>query len=353
MISAANRPDSVRREFLTRVLPLALGVGALGVVASYLQHGFLIGGTRGVPLAGTGCEAAIWHLLLLGFGAGYAMALVGGATGLVSLPYAMSALGFTTTNVSPTVQWETFLNPFGALIGFRRRGQWNRDFSLPLCLGAALGALGGPVIRVQWLPDAVPFKAAVGLALIFVGVQMLYGVFRPQRAAGASGVIAHFVGETVQIQTLSADWKNLTIAYGDGDRRMSVPGLVALGCGVGVVGTTLGVGGGFLLVPILAEFYALPMRVIVAGSIPFVIVLSAVGLFSFNVTTPLLTGLSVPTEWAWGCFTGSAAILGSWCATHSQRRIPEGALRGFLGASNLLVGLLYVLNYVGASPIAI
>jgi hypothetical protein len=37
---------------------------------------------------------------------------------------------------------------------------------------------------------------------------------------------------------------------------------------VGVVRSTLGVVGGFLLVPILAEFHCLPMRVIVAASIP-------------------------------------------------------------------------------------
>ncbi|MDO8539936.1 MAG: sulfite exporter TauE/SafE family protein, partial [Opitutaceae bacterium] len=262
MAHSAETRAAAQREFWTRVLPLALAVWAFGIAASYLQHGFLIGGERGVPLAGPDCHAALWHLLLLGFVAGYTMALVGGATGLVALPYSMSVLGFVTTNVSPTVQWETFLNPFGALIGFRRSGQLNGNFALPLCVGAALGALIGPFIRVQWLPDPVPFKAAVGVALMFVGVQMLYGVFQPRRAAAAAGVIAHFVAEPTRTRTVSKSWSHLTIAYGDGDRRMSVPGLVLLGAGVGVIGTMLGVGGGFLLVPILAEFYRLPMRVI-------------------------------------------------------------------------------------------
>ena len=59
MTGAVNGPGHLRREFLARVLPLALGVWTVGVGASYLQHGFLIGGSRGVPLAGPGCEAAI------------------------------------------------------------------------------------------------------------------------------------------------------------------------------------------------------------------------------------------------------------------------------------------------------
>ena len=66
------------QEFLHRIMPLGLLTAAAGVVASYLQHGFLIGGTRGVPLAGDGLLVPLWHLLLLGFVAGYVMALVGG-----------------------------------------------------------------------------------------------------------------------------------------------------------------------------------------------------------------------------------------------------------------------------------
>lgn len=340
--------DAARRELLTRVLPLTAGLWVAAALASYLQHGFLIGGERGVPLAGPECHPALWHLLLLGFSAGYSMALVGGATGLVSLPYDMSVLRFTTMSVSATVQLETFLNPFGALIGFRRSGQWNLDFALPLCAGAAGGALVGPVIRARWLPDPVPFKAAVGVALIFVAVQMLVRVLRTRGGGAAASV-----DERIAITTLARGWHWLEIGYGAERRRMSVPWLVALGALVGVVGTTLGVGGGFLLVPILAEVYRLPMRVIVAASIPFVIVLSAVGLFSFNVTVPLLTGIRVPTEWAWGFFTGGAALLGAWCATHSQRHIPEWFLRSVLGVCNGVVGVLYVLSYFGLSPVRI
>jgi uncharacterized membrane protein YfcA len=334
------------------VLPLAIAAWAIGVGVSYLQHGFLIGGVRGVPLAGPACHVALWHLLLLGFCGGYSMALVGGATGLVSLPYNMSALSFTTISVSPTVQLETFLNPFGALRGFRRSGQWNLDFALPLCIGAAVGALVGPMIRVRWLPDPIPFKAAVGVALIFVAAQMLYRVFTHRATAPTNGPAVDRAAP-MMIQTRGRGWRTLEIIYGDESCRMFVPGLVVVGAFVGVIGTTLGVGGGFLLVPILAEFYRLPMRVIVAASIPFVIVLSAVGLFSFNVTLPWMTGQSVATEWAWGFFTGGAAVLGSWLATHSQRHIPEKFLRGVLGVSNGIVGLLYVLGYLGMSPIKI
>jgi uncharacterized protein len=270
------------------------------------------------------------------------------------LPYNMSVLGFTTASVSATVQLETFLNPFGALIGFRRSGQTNADFALPLCVGAVLGALVGPLIRVHWLKDPVPFRAAVGVALIFVALQMLFRVVSDRtRSAGPDIAAGANSQSPLTIATLQRSWRTLEIGYGTERRAMSVSGLVMVGIMVGVVGTTLGVGGGFLLVPILADCYRLPMRVIVAASIPFVIVLSAAGLFSFNVTLPLLTGHVVATEWAWGFLTGGAAILGSWLATHSQRHIPEWLLCSILGVSNGIIGLLYVGGWLGLTAFRI
>lgn len=46
-------------------------------------------------------------------------------------------------------------------------------------------------------------------------------------------------------------------------------------------------------------------------------------------------------------------MLGSWLATHSQRHLSEPVLRSVLGVSNLAVGLLYVLAYLGLSPVRI
>lgn len=349
MSGGSSPRPSVRREFFGRVLPVTIGLLMAGVVASYLQHGFLIGGTAGVPLAGPGCHPALMHLLALGFFAGYSMALVGGAGGLVSLPYNMSVLHFVTPHVSPTVQLETFLNPFGALLGFRRQGQASRDFATPLCAGAVVGALIGPFIRLFALDNPTPFKAVVGCALLFVGGRMLRRV--ASRSAQPSVAPRSATAEPVRIRTLERTWRTLHLEFDGESRRLFVPGLVAVGGFVGIVATILGVGGGFLLVPILAEFYRLPMRVIVAASIPFVIVLSAVGLFTFNVGLPLLTGHRLETEWAWGFFTGASAFLGAWCATHSQRHIPERALRLLLGSCSAIVGLLYVLAYLGVSPV--
>ncbi|HEX9419124.1 MAG TPA: hypothetical protein VGA81_08715, partial [Methylomirabilota bacterium] len=80
-------PRSLRTELLCEQAPIITAVLITGVAASYLQHGFLVGGERPFPLAGV--AVPLWHLLWLGFWTGYTMALVGEATGIFSLPYAM------------------------------------------------------------------------------------------------------------------------------------------------------------------------------------------------------------------------------------------------------------------------
>src|SRR5262249_43318186 len=90
----------LRTEFLREQAPVIAATLALGVVASYLQHGMLVGGDRPFPLAGV--SVAPWHLAWLGFSTGFVMALVGQGTGILSLPYAMSVLRFDNPHVSPT-----------------------------------------------------------------------------------------------------------------------------------------------------------------------------------------------------------------------------------------------------------
>ena len=129
--------------------------------------------------------------------------------------------------------------------------------------------------------------------------------------------------------------------------------MVLIGFTVGIVASALGVGGGFMLVPIMVSFYGLPMYVLVAGSIPFVIVLSVTGLIASTVTLPMLTGVSTPPDWSFGLFVASGAILGAWVGSKTQKFIPEKYLKIMLGTITGIVGALYVVNYFWRLPFAI
>ena len=366
---AARAPLSLRGEFLRDQAPIITGVLILGVVSSYLQHGFLVGGDRPFPLAGI--SVPLWHLLWLGFWTGYTMALVGEATGIFSLPYAMSILRFDNIHVSPTNLIITAINPVGALLGFRRAGQWNLDFALWPCLGSLIGSQVGPFIRVSYLSDPVPFKALVGLALFWLGGHLVWEItpwylrkrqsqrefterFRARaRAQAAAGRLPSGIPAGARIVTLERSWRRIRIAFLDQQWTMSVPVLFGLGVGVGVVASTLGVGGGFLMTPLLVTLFKLPMYVIVAATIPFVMLQSLVGLFAYLIVVPALTGRYDPPEWAFGFFVAASAVFGAWLASKTQRFVPESYLKLVAGVITGLGGLLYLVNYFVPLPFRI
>ena len=105
-----------------------------------------------------------------------------------------------------------------------------------------------------------------------------------------------------------------------------------------------------MLVPIMATLYGVPIYVLVAATIPFVIVLSVTGLISYIVTIPLLTGVSTSPDWAFGLFVAGGAILGAWVASKTQKFIPERYLKPMLGTITGLVGILYIINYFWELP---
>lgn len=110
----------------------------------------------------------------MGVWTGYAMALVGQAAGILALPYSTSVLQFSNPHVSPTMLVLTLFNPVGALLGFRRSGQWNLDLAAAVCTGGLLGGMIGPLIRATVLSNDTAFKATLGIALAVFAVQLCY-----------------------------------------------------------------------------------------------------------------------------------------------------------------------------------
>ena len=200
------------------------------------------------------------------------------------------------------------------------------------------------------------------MMMCYVSIHLLYALFfrrhrgettkvavQPFASREKQGLQMHAADRapslsSITIVTLEKSLWFIRIGFWNQERRMSTVKLIGLGCGVGVIASMLGVGGGFLLVPLLVAFYHLPMRVVVSASILFAITLSAVGLFSYNVTIPLLNRSAVAPEWAWGFFTSSTAILGSWFGAKSQKYMPESVLNATLGAVTGVVGVLYVIQ---------
>jgi uncharacterized protein len=343
---------SVAREFIFQQAPFIVLALILGYLSAHLQHGFVPDGSKPYPLAQV--RVPVWHVIWMGAWTGYTMALVGQAAGIFALPYTTSILQFSNVHVTPSTLLLTFLNPFGALLGFRRTGQWNLDFAAWLCAGGVIGGLIGPFLRSTVLAASAPFRFLLGLALAFVGGQLLHKSLDGFSAAAPTptprGGRPDFGS---RIETLSKGAGRLTIGYRGESWTLSVWVLFCIGAAVGSISAALGLGGAFLIVPILVVVYKLPMYVVPAATIPYAVVLSAVGLITYCIILPFFGAAPIQPEWAWGFFAAAGGIFGSWAAAKTQLYVPEHLLNVMLGGVTGAVGLLYVINFFFHLPFKI
>jgi hypothetical protein len=147
--------NRIIHEFFGQQLALIAGLLLCGFIAAYLQYGYIPGSSRPFPVAGV--RIAVWHLVWMGVWTGYSMALVGQAAGIFALPYSTSVLQFSNPHVTPTMLVLTLFNPVGALLGFRRSGQWNLDLAAAVCAGGVVGGVIGPFLRATVLANGNTF----------------------------------------------------------------------------------------------------------------------------------------------------------------------------------------------------
>ena len=305
MIMSANQrvadaATSVGREFLFQQVPLIVTVLMAGFLCSLVQRGDVSAGPSFIRL--------VW----LGVWTGYALGLVGQAAGLFALPYSTGVMGFNSIAVSPTIQLMTLVNPLGALLAQRSSSEWNLGNSRWICFGACVGGAAGPFLRARAFQDQAMFDLLLGVCLVGIGCQLLREGMRGPRAIADPN---------------------------DAGRVPPATTMFVLGAAVGTLSVALGVGGAFLLVPLLCLYFRLPLRLVSTITIPYTIVLSAVGLVGYLALLPIAGLPSVHPDWAWGFYAGAGGIFGSWCAVKTQHLYPERLLRFGLGATLTLIGL--------------
>ena len=163
----------------------------------------------------------IWHLVWMGLWTGYIMALVGQAAGIFALPYSTSVLQFDNPHVTPTMLVLTLFNPVGALLGFRRSGQWNLNFAAAVCAGGFLGGVIGPFLRATVLARPENFRATLGVALALFGLQLCYRALADYGRYGSQGGMRSFDARASQemtsnfrIETAFQSFSRIAIRYG-------------------------------------------------------------------------------------------------------------------------------------------
>jgi uncharacterized membrane protein YfcA len=236
---------------------------------------------------------------------------------------------------------------------------------LAIVIGLSLGMLGGGgaivTLPVLVYVAGIPTQQAVGMSIAVVGatsligsvVQYLRGHFHVQATVlfTLTGMVGAYFGagltHLLPPSVLLLLFACLMLVVGgimlrgrratDGTGECCPLRCLMIGAAVGVLTGFLGVGGGFLLVPMLVFFAGLDMRRAVGSSLAIIALNSIAGLVGHLRYTALDWGLTASFL--------VVALIGMWLGLALAGRIPEQTLRKlFAGFVLAVAGVLLITN---------
>ena len=239
-----------------------------------------------------------------GIAIGLVVGAIGGGGAILALPVLVYVLGEA---VGPATTASLVVVAIAAGVGagaLALRGHvcWRvaLTFTAPAAAGALLGTLGSRELSAQ------------ALVLAFVPVMLVASGATWQRA---SEVASEELGRCPDVDV----------------RR-----LVVAGVGVGLLTGFFGVGGGFLIVPVLTLWLRFSFRRAVATSL---VIITLTGLAALAAHLAVGAEMDVPVTLALSLATGVGALVGTIYA----QRVPQAVLgRGFAGVVSLLALFLLV-----------
>lgn len=223
----------------------------------------------------------------------------------------------------------------------------NIDFKMGLILlsGSWLGGgfgvyLAKTLVRAGHFGNVVVFLYVILLG--FIGVSMLIeslrAVFRSGALAASDAPARAATNSLLRTWVESLPWQ---MEFPDSGVRMSALGPLILGAAVGILTSLMGVGGGFVMVPVMIYVLKMPTKMVIGTS-----------LFQLLFTTAAVSVMQAGVNHSVDPFLALILILGSVLGTklgaRLSRRLPAEKLRLILALVVVAVAVKMIVTLVVA-----
>lgn len=273
--------------------------------------------------------------VLVGIGIGILSGMLGIGGGTVMVPifrlaFDMSAIMSTATSLFTIIP--TSIS--GAVSHIRAK-----TCIVSLGLAAGIGGACTSPLGV-WLATISPawlIMAAAALIIGYSAVSMLRKAFKTKPAkAAASGAAVPETSSTPNVaQPSVSDEQNASVKL---SRKQLLIG-ACIGLGAGLASGYVGVGGGFIMVPLMLSLIGIPMKKASGTSLIAVMILAIPGVIE--------QGLLGNINYTAGIMVAVGSIPGAVIGARLVRKVPERILRFIFGGFLIVAAILLVLNETG------
>ncbi|MFY9314581.1 MAG: sulfite exporter TauE/SafE family protein [Burkholderiales bacterium] len=283
---------------------------------------------------------------------GVVFSVVGAAGGILAVVGHISVLGLADANMVKTMsQVVTIVSPLCSVPLYHRQRRVIFFLGLLFGAGGIAGALVGSWASTRYLPDLRAYRQVFGLLTLAVAGRLLYELAPRYRAS--QGVLERSVaafefamarcrdegrlGEMKRLGVRMLERSVSVVRFQFFGETFSFNPSVAViaGLAVGVVSSSFGVGGGFLLVPFLVSIFKFPVF-IVAGTAVFSVLLSSTA----SVGNYLNLGSRI--DWPLMAIEVAGVALGSLAGPYLSTFMKGLWLRSALTLILIYIGMGYV-----------
>ncbi len=265
---------------------------------------------------------------------GFVCSQAGVSGAFLLLPFQISYLGFVTPSVNSTNFMYNIISIPGGVYKYWREKRMLWHIVFILVVGYLPGIYLGSWVRINYLLNPKVFKLFVGIVLLYFGARLLKAsILKPSSSTNSTSDIW-----SAEVIVKEANFRKITFEFLGKEHSFSPLTLFLLSLVVGVVGGAYGVGGGFLMSPILVVVFGLPVYTIAGATLFGTLVSSVIGIFSY-CSLGYLPDLKI------GLLLGFGGLIGIYLGARVQIGVPEKIIQLILSALVLFLSVKYISQY--------
>jgi uncharacterized membrane protein YfcA len=279
----------------------------------------------------------VFLVLAMGLAVGFLSGMFGVGGGFLMTPL-LIFIGVQPAVAVASVTTHVAASSFSGAIAYWRRNAIDVTLALTLLAGGIVGSAGG-VALFTWLRTLDQLDLAIGLSYVtFLGVVGVLMVAESARAINRSRR-----GKPAELRRPGSHiWFHglpLKLRFKRSKVYVSAIPVLAIGLIIGFIGAVMGIGGGFLLVPMLIYLLRVPTATVIGTSMVLIFV-------TMTATTVLHAATNHLVDAVLALILMVGGVIGAQFGAHAGQRIRGEWLRLLLGLLVLSVGLRFAFELV-------